>query len=226
MADMIADAFATMADFRTYVGNEGTTDATDPDSTIELLALEAAARAIEAATGRYFAVTAGAASARYFTPTIIEGRDPIVYATSGFPFSWLRHYVLSIDDVSDTTGLLVDFDSTGNGDFTDSCTGFRVGPFNNPGKGKPYNRVIFNTGVYPPVYEESVRVTAKWGWTAIPNTIRNANLLQAARFLKRKDSPFGVAGSPALGNELRLLQKLDVDVMLMIAAFKKNWGSV
>jgi hypothetical protein len=213
-----------MADFRSYIHNPATADVDDPDTTLELIALEAGARAIERATGRRFDVTLSIAEARYFTPTIIDGRDPILYATSAFPYSWLRHYVLPIDDVADTTGLLVDMDSTGNGDYTNNTTAFRVGPPNAPSRDLPYSRIIFNSGVFPPVYESSVRVTAKWGWTAIPNTIRNANLLQASRFLARRDSPYGIAGSPQMGNELRLLAKLDPDVALMVGAFRKNWG--
>jgi hypothetical protein len=227
MTELIADAYATMAQFRLYTRNQATTDATDEmPAAIEVLALESAARAIDRACGRDFRPDTESPTVRYFTPTIIDGRDPIVYATSAFPFSWLRHYTMSIDDVSDTTGLTVDFDSTGNGDYTINTTAFRVGPSNAPSRGLPYNRIIFNTGVYPPIYEESVRVTADWGWTTTPSTIVNANLLQAARFLKRMDSPFGVAGSPELGNEMRLLSKLDPDVALMVGAFKRNFGAV
>jgi hypothetical protein len=226
MVDVVADAYATMADFRTYLNVTATTDATDPNTTIELIALESAARAIEAACSRTFKQDTESVTARYFTPTIIDGRDPIVYATSAFPFSWLRHYVMTIDDVSDTTGLLVDFDATGNGSYSISTTAFRVGPSNAPARGRPYNRIIFDTGIYPPIYEESVRVTADWGWSAIPNTIRNANLLQAARFVNRRNSPYGIAGSPEMGNEMRLLAKLDADVLLMIGGFRNNWGAV
>ena len=226
MPDMVADAYATMADFRLHLRVTATTDATDPDSVLELVALESAARAIERACSRRFAVDTETPTARYYTPTIIEGRDPIVYATSSFPFSWLRHYVMTIDDVTDTTGMLVDFDTTGNGDYNTNTTAYRVGPTNAPARGLPYSRIIFNTGVYPPIYEESVRVTADWGWTAIPNTIRQANLIQAARFFQRRDAAFGIAGSPAMGNEIRLLSKLDPDVAVLVGAYKKNWGSV
>jgi hypothetical protein len=226
MTEMVADAYATMAVFRAYVRKTATTDATDPDSALELLALEAAARAIERACNRRFTVTAANASARTFTPEMVRGASPVEYITSRFPFSWYRHYILPIDDLADITGLTVAFDTTGNGDYDSASTAFRVGPTNNPSRGLPYERLIFDSGIYPPAYEEGVEVTAKWGWAAIPNTIVNANLLQAARFLKRRDAAFGVAGSPELGNELRLLAKLDPDVAIMVSAFKRNWGAV
>jgi hypothetical protein len=52
---------------------------------------------------------------------------------------------------------------------------------------------------------DTVQVTALWGWSGVPDAIRQACLLQASRLLSRRDSPFGVAGSPEAGTELRLL---------------------
>jgi hypothetical protein len=226
MTDMVANAYATMATFRTFVRNSATSDATDPDSAIELLALESAARAIERATNRVFTATIAQATARTFTATSLPGRDPIAYMSSMFPASWYRHYILEIHDLADTTGMTVSFDSTGNGDYDIPCTAYRVGPTNNPSRGLPYTRILFDTGTYPPMTEEGIQVTAKWGWSAVPTTIQNANLIQAARFLKRRDAAFGIAGSPEMGNELRLLSKLDPDVAVMVGAYKRNWGAV
>ena len=211
MTDLVADAYATIPTFRTFIRNAGTSDATDPDSALELLALEAAARAIDRACGRKFDAAAATATARVFT----AARSPL----------W--RYVVDIDDLADPATITsVKFDATGDGDYTTTTTAYRVGPANAVARGLPYTRIIFDAGTYATLVEEGVQVTAKWGWTAIPTTIQNANLIQAARFLKRRDSPFGVAGSPEMGNELRLLAKLDPDVALMIAAFKRNWGAV
>jgi hypothetical protein len=128
------------------------------------------------------------------------------------------------DDFSDTTGLVVAFDATGNGAYTTTVTGYRAGPMNAPDKGLPYNSLLFDLGVVPPLWEEGVRVTVAWGWAAHPPAVVGANLLQAHRFLKRRDSPFGVAGSPELGNELRLLAKVDPDVAVMLSPYKLDWG--
>ena len=69
-----------------------------------------------------------------------------------------------------------------------------------------------------------MQITANWGWNIIPSAIVNANLIQASRFLKRRDSPFGIAGSPEMGNEMRLLAKLDPDVMLLLQDYRLDWG--
>jgi len=43
-----------------------------------------------------------------------------------------------------------------------------------------------------------------------------ATVLQANRLLKRRHAPFGVAGSPELGSELRLLARVDPDVAVSL----------
>jgi hypothetical protein len=222
MTDVVADAYATMADFRTYLRVTAITDATDPDTTIELIALEAAARAIERACNRRFTVKTGSATARYFTARYTPDTYP---SNPSYLGGAVQHYVLPIDDTT-LSPTAVAFDTTGNGDYDTTTTAYRLGPLSASVRGLPYSLLIFDSGQYPPTFSDGVKVTDDWGWAAIPNTIRSANLLQAARFVKRRDSPFGVAGSPDMGNELRLLSKLDPDVAIMIGAYKNNWGAV
>jgi hypothetical protein len=215
---MTLDAYADLATFQTFVR-----DAEGTDSDYETLALGAAARAIDTACGRSFRVAGIVVSARYFTFT----RSPEVMPTySVNPVDWYRHAVVPIDDVFDLTGMTVAFDTSGNGDYGTPVTAYRMGPSNASARQMPYTRLIFDSGTYPPSATDGVKVEALWGWDAIPTTIVNANLIQASRFLKRRDAPFGVAGSPDMGNELRLLAKLDPDVAVMVGAYKRNWGAV
>ena len=210
----VVDAYASLEMFRAYVRNQ-TTLATDEDAAIAQIALESAARAIDRATGRTFQL-ATTASARVFTAGISTG-------AVGWPL-YTRRYAVDVDGFFDTTSLAVAFDASGNGSYTTACTTFRVGPVNAPATGKPYTSLLFDIGTMPPLWEQGVEVTAKWGWNVVPAPIVNANLIQAARFLKRRDSPFGIAGSPEMGNELRLLARLDPDVALLIQDYKLDWG--
>lgn len=57
------------------------------------------------------------------------------------------------------------------------------------------------------------------GEAAVPEAVVNACLLQASRYWSRRSAPFGVAGSPELGNELRLLNKLDPDVEVLLGPY-------
>lgn len=61
--------------------------------------------------------------------------------------------------------------------------------------------------------------------TPFPASVKLATLIQAARFFKRKDSPFGIAGSAEMGNELRLQSKLDPDVAVLVSNERKWWGA-
>jgi hypothetical protein len=212
MTDMVADAYATMATFRTFLRVTATTDATDPDSALELLALEAAARAIDRACTRTFRV-AGTAAARVYSASLERGAGG------------LSRWVADIDDTF-TSAPTIALDATGLGAYTTATTAFRLGPANAAALGKPFVQVIFDRGTAIPYPELGVQVTAAWGWTtAAPTIIQTANLIQASRFMKRRDAPFGVAGSPEMGNELRLLAKLDPDVALMIGTLRRNWGA-
>jgi hypothetical protein len=77
----------------------------------------------------------------------------------------------------------------------------------------------------PTSAEGSVEVTAEWGWAAVPDSVKEATLVQGSRFFMRQQAPFGIAGSPDLGSELRLLQKVDVDVAVMLRPFVRQWGA-
>lgn len=197
--------YASLSDFKHFVRADG---ADTTDDTLMVMALDAAARAIDRATNRTFVAASAVATARVFTPLLLGGR-----------------YTLPIDDVPATAVPTVAFDTTGNGDYDTAITAFRLGPLNAPARGLPYSELVFDRGTVPPMYEDSVEVTSVWGWDATPSTIATANMLQAARFLKRRDAAFGIAGSPELGNELRLLSKLDPDVAVMVGAFRRWWGA-
>jgi hypothetical protein len=227
------DAYADLDTFRLFIrdtAQESEEEETDPDDALLTLALEAAARAIDTACNRDFRTAGDAATARYFTADARHDARPYrAIAYGAYVPSYLpTRYVLDVDAIPTDTNLEdveVDFDTSGNGDYNTPTTDFRLGPSNAAAKGKPYTQIIFDLGVYPPNVIEGVRVSTKWGWDATPSTISFANMLQAARFYKRRDAVFGVAGSPDFGNELRLLAKLDPDVALLVAGFRRDWAA-
>lgn len=220
---MTLDAYADLDTFRQYLRASAVlSEGDDPDSALEALALESASRAIDNACGRSFTVASATGTARYYTVNATEFTNP----GWGTPFIYETYrYTLPMDDVFDVTGMTVFGDSTGNGDYTNEITDYIVGPRNAPGKGLPYTLLRFDTHVAPSRWDDGIEVTAKWGWPEVPDTIVNATLLQAARFLKRRDAAFGVAGSPEMGNMIRLLNRLDPDVSIMVAAYRKKWGA-
>lgn len=145
--------------------------------------------------GRQFGQTA-ALEARTYTPI------------------WDRHlgaWVTYVDDVQDVTGLAVaDEDAAAVADYD-------LEPVNAVAKGRPYERIITTTST------GKLTLTAKWGWTAVPAAASVGMLLQAARVAARRDSPFGISGSPAEQGEIRLLAQLDPDFRTSLKPFVRDW---
>lgn len=106
-------------------------------------------------------------------------------------------WVVDIDDLTDPAGLETDL------------AGWTLEPTNAASKGRAYTRLVADDGARP---DAEVAFTQPWGWSAVPVQVEMACRLQASRFHARRDSPYGVAGSPDLGSEMRLLARLDPDV--------------
>jgi hypothetical protein len=89
-------------------------------------------------------------------------------------------------------------------------------PLNALADGKPYTHIALTTRV------ARLDITADpWGWLNIPDSVKKATKLQASRFFNRRNSPYGVAGSPDMGSELRLLAKVDPDVAVALKGFSR-----
>lgn len=157
-------------------------------------AIAAASRAVDDATNRQFGKVA-APEVRYYTPR------------------WdctLAAYVVSIDDLATVTGSLLE------GVALDAAN---LLPRNAVVKGKVWTRLTIAAAGYTVSTPDEVAITATWGWPTVPAAVTMACALQASRFLARRDSPFGVAGSPSQGSELRLLARLDPDVAVSLRGY-------
>lgn len=199
----------------------------DPDDSDDDLFLgilvAAASRAIDHATNRQFGNLSAAAARYYDAPApATDGR----YVRGGISGPWGGRSALEIFDLMSTDDLVVEFDQDDDGTFEEATTEFDLWPWNAAADGKPWTHIVFRRGVSVPTLERSVQVTARWGWADVPAAIAEACLLQVNRWYKRRDSAFGVAGSPDMGNELRLLAKLDPDVAVLIAQLNRPWAAV
>jgi hypothetical protein len=129
---------------------------------------------------------------------------------------WDRHigcYVTEIDDVMDVVDMTV-IDANAN-----EVTDYTLEPENALLKSKPYERIL-TTCAGP------LTIDAPWGWdqaAAGPKVAKLGLFLQAARLEARRSSPFGIAGSPEQGNELRLLAQLDPDFRTSLKPFRREW---
>jgi hypothetical protein len=175
----MGDPYATLTQLKSYL------KITDADDDAELNdALESASREIEDYCHRQFN-DAGAASARVYHPD----SDCLVV----------------VDDFHTTTGLIVKTDEGDDGTYetTWTSTDYQAQPLNgvvNGVPGWPYWEIgSVTTQVFPVWRRPSVQVTARWGWTAVPNPVHQACLIIAAETFKLKDAPFGVAGFGEFG---------------------------
>jgi hypothetical protein len=168
---------------------------TDSDDDAQAaLWITTASRAVDDHCGRQFGKVA-AAEARIFTTVY----DRFAY-----------NYGVEIDDLQDITDLEVADSNEA------AVTDYTLWPRNAPAKGRPYERITGPAG-------GAVTITGLWGWNAVPVPVKMATLIQASRFAARRDSPFGVAGSPSEGSEVRLLAALDPDLKTSVSAFRRKW---
>jgi hypothetical protein len=223
-----APDYATSAELKDYV--RIAEDDTQDDVQVAL-AVTAASRAVDRSTGRQFgSVTA---EDRFYTAQWVPphhqrgGGQGLVFTVDPVAVLAARHghWAVEIDDLQDNTGLTVHYDTDGDGTYPLEVTDYRLLDINAAAKGKPWTSLRFGPAADVFGVEFGVKAHAPWGWTAVPNTIKSATLLQGSRYLSRRDSPYGVAGSPDAGTEIRLLPKLDPDVALMVRSYYRWWGA-
>lgn len=187
----IGDPYATLNDIKNYLK----IDLTDTSRDIPLTsALASASGDIEKHCQRQFNLAAGTSSR--------------VYA----PAAWNE---VRTDDFATDTGLVIEIDSGGTGTFDQTVPGsdcelYPLNGISDGVPGWPYNRVRAAGGVSFPVPQLSyrryatVRVTAQWGWPAVPAPIKQACLIIAAQKFRLADAPWGVAGMTEYGTAVRI----------------------
>ncbi len=151
-------------------------------------AIDSASAAVDAACGRYFSDD-GAVSVRYFSP-----REP---------------FEVHVDDFSTTTGLIVQTDTGYNHQYNTTLvldTDFYVEPVNQRVGSLPFPYMCLSATttnitygyLFPPRTQffrrPTVKITAQWGWSSVPDPVVQATKVLAAEEYKLSDAPLGVAG--------------------------------
>lgn len=175
--------YATLAELRTRVG---ITDVANTTHDSELTAaLDAASRGIEKSCNRQFN-DAGSATARIFYPD--------------------NDCLAAIDDFISITSVKTDPSNTGTYTETWATTDYQSEPLNGVVDGEsgwPFwqLRAVLNRR-FPRVYYDQrapLEVTARWGWSAVPASVKQGCLILAEEIYKLRDSPFGVGGYGQFG---------------------------
>lgn len=161
-------------------------------------AVSAASRAVDQVTGRQFGQVA--APEERFYRSRWDPRE--------------GSYMIDVDDLTTAVGLVV---------AGVAAAEVIPGPRNSVVRGRAW--YYLRCDVAPTVVAGDVSVTARWGWATVPAAVAQATLTQAARLVMRRDSPFGVTGSPEQGSEMRLLAKVDPDVEVALRPYRRVWGA-
>jgi hypothetical protein len=195
----VANEYAELAelkDMRQVTGNEA-------DEALQKR-LTRASRAIDDRTGR-----------RFYADGSVSARS---YRTSGRVVAGDDGELLLVDDISTTTGLIVE---VGDGTSWNAVTDYLTDPENAIVRGRAIEALIRDCGRWS---TRRVRVTAAWGWPAVPDGIVEATLLLANRRFMRRDSPEGVSGWASEG-AVRV-SRFDPDIEDLIEPFlKPGFGS-
>lgn len=171
----------------------------DVDDVQLSIAIAAASRAVDDCCNRQFGQVAVAEERTY---------------TAWYDYSRGK-WIVDIDDLQTAVGLSVVVDGT-------TVTDYTLEPRNNVAKGLAWTRLVFGTNaeVFPSWEDDYiVTPTGAWGWAATPTAVKQATYIQADRFSTRRDSPYGIAGSPGEGSEMRLLSKVDPDVRVALRKY-------
>lgn len=157
-------------------------------------------------TGRFFYAngTVGSPVIRYYTPN-----DP---------------WTLAVDDYVSISEIATDDNFNQTWSTVWAASDFLKEPVNNSLRGWPYTRLLA-TGryVWPYYLPQACKVTGVWGWPAVPAEVNQACIIQSSRIFVRKQSPFGIAGTPELGT-VRLSSRLDPDVQAFLRPINRNNG--
>lgn len=183
----VTNGYCALAELKTRVGI-GLAGADTLDDTAIETAIESASRGIDQWCGRRFWLdaTATARTYRFAEPVARPG--------------WA-----AVDDFTPATAPVVKSDDDDDGTFETTWTvgtDYQLEPLNpdvyEPG---PQNRIRLVGGrcISRSLGRAQLQVTAKWGWPAVPISVKQACLILAYDLFKSKDAPFGVAGTTEMG---------------------------
>jgi hypothetical protein len=171
------------------------------DDTLIENSIEGASRRIDGYCGRFF----------YQTTTAVK-------------FFASDSYRLPVPDISSTSGLIVATDDDGDGTFETTWTlntDYVVEPLDAVLQSRPYRTITAVGGKTFPLFyipqEAGVRVTATWGWSAIPDDVREACVLLSMRQFARYNAALGVM---AFGDMAVSVRSVDPDVRDLLSPYR------
>jgi hypothetical protein len=191
----LTDRLVTEDDLKEILG---ISDAVDDNRLT--LAADAATQMVQAYCDRHFVQQATA------TPRVFVASTP---------------WVLEVDDISTTTGLIVKTDEDDDGVFetTWAAGDYQLEPLNGKMGGQDWP---FDYG------QAVVQITARWGWANpdaadhyLPQPVEQAAQIQGVSIFKSADAPLGIAGFGDIGI-MRLRQAMHPVAAALLAPYRRD----
>jgi len=177
----------------------GIIDATS-DTELELV-IESVSRLIDDYTGRFFYQSA--ASTAFYTADDYLSQP--------------------IDDFVSIGTVATDLNADGTyATVWTANTDYALAPFNAATTGRPYTEIVALTegaNTFPVAIVKGVKIVGTRGWPSIPKPVEMSCIIQSGRIFNRRNTPFGIASAPEVG-QMRLLARLDPDVEQMLRAYR------
>ncbi|MFC5099857.1 phage head-tail connector protein [Kibdelosporangium philippinense] len=164
-------AITIYADLATLKDSLKITDTDDDDQLTKNL--NGASRAIDTVTGRRFSLDDNVSARKLRTDKRTVELDN-------------GEQLLLVPDIATDAGLIVE---TGSKSTWTPVTDYELYPEDALVGGWPITGLTLDTRCWPSMPGQRVRITAKWGWSAVPDDIEQACLILSRRLFARKDSP-------------------------------------
>lgn len=200
----ITNGYATLAQVRAEIAPYQASDTTD-DPLIEL-SVEAASRQIDQVLGY-----------RLWQDADVVARE--FYADGSCCDLYEQPWMTPKAGISTLTGLIVKTDTEYDGTFATTLTintDFTVWPPNAGDETETcFTQLLALDASFPASFPSpsnglpGVQITARFGWSAVPDWATKACIVQATQLFKAKDTPFGVASFGDVGGGLRVREALN-----------------
>lgn len=152
--------------------------------------------------------------------------DEAATSTSARVFYTLRADVCHIDPLSSDTSLTIAVDTSGDGTYnqTWASTDYQLEPLNQRKAGltdHPYTVIrAIESKRFPTGRRAVVQVTGLWGWSTVPDAVKTATRLHAARLHARRNSQSAIAVEAAFPT--RTAMGLDADVKALLMPYQRQ----
>lgn len=194
----IVNGYASVQDIRDQLSDDGS----KLSDTLLERAISGASRAVDKYCGRRFWQDLAASDRLY---SAVDSEE------------------IEVGDISTQSGLIVEVDYAGNGTWTTlDQSVYHLEPLNADADFDAYAWwvIVVDSGQGFTVSRKPlVRVTARWGWSALPDGVVEATILKSVALFKRKDAPFGVAGFGDFG-PVRISRN-DPDYSQLLSPYRK-----